>query len=437
LHYRGVDSLRHRLARRTGATRRSLDAGGRTWPALLALVVFANLALMYVVVVQRRPSPGQKVHVPVFTASRGGTFVQLADVLAKATAADDATRIKVVPLGSDGSVENLDHVAELENALSFTFVRIPDYLRRREQYDDLRAVAVMDFDVAHVVVATASGIKSVSDLATARDGAPPYRVYVGLPRSGTRETAREILTAAFDAQHDTMIAAWEQATGKTDFEQASRQLLEGRLDAGVFAAGMGATAIRRLFTETAPGRFQWLSLDDNVRSRLVRLGYQDVTVTSYDRRTAVRTVGDAVLVVSHKNTEAWIVREFADLLGRHRADFEPILTRSVSGPASLPGLVTDPSELKKMRLPMPLHAGLTRSNWERLRNWRYQLPLLAALMAAQVALLLRMRRPMVRPSAAGGADPVESTTASRLSDPVVISAAIAAAASIVVALLKP
>jgi hypothetical protein len=44
---------------------------------------------------------------------------------------------------------------------------------------------------------------------------------------------------------------------------------------------------------------------------------------------------------------------------------------------------------------------------------------------------------MVRPSAAGGADPVEPPTASRLSDPVVISAAIAAAASIVVALLKP
>lgn len=115
-----------------------------------------------------------------------------------------------MPLGSDGSVENLDRVEELENALSFTFVRIPDYLRKREQYDDLRAVAVMDFDVAHVVVASASGIKTVSDLAAARDGVPRYRVYFGLPRSGTRETAREILTAAFDARQDALIANWEQ-----------------------------------------------------------------------------------------------------------------------------------------------------------------------------------------------------------------------------------
>jgi TRAP transporter TAXI family solute receptor len=434
LHYGRVSIEGIRVASRG---KRFVDAGGVGWPVLLALVVSANLALMYVIVVQRRPSPGQKVHVPLFTAGRGGTFVQLGDVLAKATATDDASRINVVPLASDGSVENLDHVEKLENALSFTFVRIPDYLRKREQYDDLRAVAVMDFDIAHVVVASASGIKTVSDLAAARDGVPKYRVYVGLPRSGTRETSREILTAAFDAQHDALIAAWERATGKTDFEQASRQLMEGRLDAAVFAAGMGATAIRRLFTEAAPGQFQLLSLDDNVRTRLVRLGYQDVTVTAYDRKTAVRTVGDAVIAVSHKNTEAWIVRQFAELLGRHRADFEPMLTRSVNGPASLPGLVTDPTELKKLRLPMPLHAGVLRSRWEWLRDWRYQLPFLALLMAAQIVLLLRLR-PAAPKNAATGAGAPESLPASRLSDSAatVIAATVAAAASIIVTLLK-
>jgi len=140
--------------------------------------------------------------------------------------------------------------------------------------------------------------------------------------------------------------------------------------------------------------------------------------------------------VSHKNTEPWIVRQFADLLGRHRAEFEPILTRSVGGQGSLPGLVTDATELKKLHLPMPLHDGLSRSPWEWMTGWRIQLPLLALLMAAQLALLLRIRGRAARPAAAG--ETGQPVAESRLSDPVaaVVAATIAAAASVVVALLK-
>jgi len=284
----------------------------------------------------------------------------------------------------------------IENALTFTFVRTPDYLKRRDQsgYSDVRAIALLDIDVAQVIVSKASGIKSVSELTEEQDGKPRYRVYVGLDQSGTRETADAILKAAMDAnRYDRLFTQWAKASHKVNFNDAAQLLRDRQLDAAIFSTGLGAaSAIKDLFEER-PTDFQWLPLDQATQKELAQNGYDPMNVPGYTPEINVQTVGAPVLVATNRKTESWIVRDFVALLERHRSDLTPLLTPHPSrAPDSVPGLVTDPEQIKKLVAgEMPVHDGLQLGKWEVIGSWWLQGLGCLAMLMGQLGLLLVIR----------------------------------------------
>jgi TRAP transporter TAXI family solute receptor len=421
--------------------RRQVGSGIVSWFLLFALVIIANVGLMYTVATRAGALGGRKVQVPLFAAQPGGSFLQIATRLQDLAAADDRCGIALITLPSNGSLENLDHISRLENAISFTFVRLPDYLRRKEQYRDIRAIALLNLDVVQLVATKESGISQATDLAAARGSQPRYRVYVGLSRSGTRETSRELLDTVLGAFHPDWIDRWEEASRNINFEEAAQQLRDGQLDAAIFVTGHGAPAVRQLF-EDDPGRFRLVPLSEPVRDRLIRRGYDGLAVPTYDGQANVKTVGARVLVATHKNTQDWIARQFVDLIERHRDELEPLLTRPVTGPPDLPELITNSATLQRVLQDVPLHEGLLTLTWGWARSPWLQIVAFSMFLGTQIFFLLRFRprsqidvhRNEEEPTAqqSRGITAPAATIAAAT-----ISAAISALASIVVSRLKP
>ena len=366
------------------------------WWLLGAMILAANAALVAAVVARSGVFAGPR-QVPLFAAQPGGQFLAVAKKLQEFAAKDQPPgRMFLYAIESDGSVENLARISKIENALTFTFVRTPDYLKRRDLtgYSDVRAIALLDIDVAQVIVSKASGIKSVSELTEEQDGKPRYRVYVGLDQSGTRETADAILKAAMDAnRYDRLFTQWAKASHKVNFNDAAQLLRDRELDAAIFSTGLGAaSAIKDLFEER-PTDFQWLPLDQATQKELAQNGYDPMNVPGYTPEINVQTVGAPVLVATNRKTESWIVRDFVALLERHRSDLTPLLTPHLSrAPDSVPGLVTDPEQIKKLVAgQMPVHDGLQLGKWEVIGSWWMQGLGCLAMLMGQLGLLLVIR----------------------------------------------
>lgn len=337
------------------------------WWLLVVLTVGTTLGLAYDVLIRPGGFGGRKVQIPLFTADKGGSFLRIGTKLAALVQADPRSALRLLPVRSDGSVENLELVSKLENAISFTFVRVPDLRRHGDQAKHVRAIALLNRDVLQIVVAKAAGIHSVSDLGAREASHCKHRVYVGLTGSGNREAAIDLLTAA----QVPCFREWEGPSHKLNYEDAAALLRAGKLDAAIFATGLGAPAVQGLLNE--PAKFALVSLDQQTRDLLLRDGYDEATLGSFgEPHGAIATVGSRVLVATHENTQGWIVQELADALDRYREELTPLLTpRTVNdrGPAAL-ATSTDAlyEVLESQGKHIALHDGLLRRQWAWLRS---------------------------------------------------------------------
>lgn len=350
-------------------------------------IVGVNLALGAAIGNQSGAFGWSRTQVPLLTGPKGGAYILLGRALKEAMDHDPESRLRLVPLPSEGSVRNLRLVEELTDAVALSFANVPDYLRRREEHRDIRAIAVVDFSVVQVVAAKASGVRQLEDLAATAPGQTPeprYRVYVGMEGSGTREMSQELLNGAYVRWFD----AWENSSRNVDFAEAARRMRAGELDVAIFDATTQAPAVRELLA--ARSDFQLLEVTGNVAARLQKRGKRSVQIPSDDGRTNVATVGSEMLLITHKNTQPFIVRNLAAALERHRSALAPYSTRTVSG--AVPGVITDPDVLERMLPDVQLHEGLRAPWWEFMRTAAFQIPVFAAFLAVQLLLLVRQAR---------------------------------------------
>lgn len=325
---------------------------------MILLVVLVNVALTYSTATRVGAFAGKRVQIPLFTAQPGGWFVWFGEELQKLIARDDRSRIELIELPSGGSVDNLDRIAKFENAISFTFVTVPDYLRHREQHKAVRAIAILNRAVLHIVASEVSGIDEVTDLKEKQGKRPKYRVYVGRSGSGTLEAARELL----DAADVKWFEEWEEPSRKINFEEAAEQLRRGELDAAIFATGVGAPAVERLLKEDRP-QCRLIPLSEPVRDALVWRGFEKITMPAYDRKAIVETMGARVLIATHKNTQSWIVQELVKAIERNRKEIEPFLARIALPANETSALITETEMLQEILQDVPLHDGMIRRSW--------------------------------------------------------------------------
>ncbi len=376
---------------------------------LTLLVVLTNLAALYATLTRPGAVGGRRVQIPLLTAGPGGMYRELGERLRSIVANDGDSRIELVPLPTNGSVENIELLARLENAISLTFIKVPDFVRYRERcqehdadscqrrYRSLRAIALLNRDALQVVASKASGLRQLNDLRapaedqcrsrlTAEAGRPKCRVYVGMQGAGTRATAHALLSPLVSA---AALDSWEQESLSLTFDAAANRLRAGDLDAAIFDTGYGAPAVRALARDS---RFELIPIGADAQRQLLERGYDAVTLPPYTGSTNYETVASRTLIATHEQTEAWIVNELVLRIERHRPEIEPLLTDVVSTGAKAPNLITDPDVVERYLAEIPLHEGRREhiSGW--LRSAPLQLFGFVALLGLQLFLLLRLGR---------------------------------------------
>jgi TRAP transporter TAXI family solute receptor len=195
---------------------------------------------------------GQLAQVKVLAGGPpGGAYGGVAEIIAAALTSSDG-KPGFVALATDGSLENLRRLLEgsadlalVQSDLAAQAFAGQGSFRGEPPMAELRALASLFPETLHLVVGVDAGIRTIGDLRG-------KRVDIGLPGSGTRVHAFEVLAAAGLGVRD-LAAAREDgvATALTSLEA-------GQLDALFVTVHPPAPQIQRLATN---GRIRLLSFD--------------------------------------------------------------------------------------------------------------------------------------------------------------------------------
>jgi hypothetical protein len=191
------------------------------WVSLIALGAIAGCAA---------PGGGREF-ASLGTAGTGGIYYPLGGALARMIS-EAVPNLQVTAEVTGGSVENLNRVAngemDLGMAIGTTLVQAaagPDAVR----YADVRIVAPLYPNVAHLLVAPGNAVTSVA-------GAAGLRVSVGAPGSGTEQMAREIL-AAHGLGVDDIDPQY------LSFGESATALRDNAIDVAILSVGYPAAAV--------------------------------------------------------------------------------------------------------------------------------------------------------------------------------------------------
>src|SRR5262245_14901179 len=295
---------------------------------------------------QRAPRPRPVVRVP--SRRTGGGVYPLGDGLVSAFGRL-LPDITVEHHPSTGAVNNAELIQSGNADLGFVFADVAyvayvaglerKELERKEVFDRLRGVAVLELTPLHLVVR--AGITSVRDLRG-------RRVALGPPGSGTALTA-EIVLRAFG------IRLADIHTEALQFDDAARRLAAGQLDAmfdtaiyPVEAVKMAAAAGARLMPLTG-------SPIDKLRLEYPFFRAAAIPRDAYRGMTeAVHTIGVDSLLVCRRDLDEELVYQ----LTRRFFDALPMLSSSQNA-LRLMDLDQAPAT------PIPLHDGAARYYRER------------------------------------------------------------------------
>ncbi len=190
----------------------------------------------------------------------GGEYLGVARLLAQALVADG---IPANAMATDGSVANLDllrqHKADLalvqNNMAAQAQLGTGAFTQAGPDYE-LRALASLFPEPIHLLVATASPIRALSDLAGGR-------IEIGQPDSGSRANSIALLEAA------GIDLAGLSTISEVGLEAGLARLAAGEIDAVI--ATIGAPT-RRVQEAAARGDIRFLPLPPQVQGALVGMG---------------------------------------------------------------------------------------------------------------------------------------------------------------------
>jgi TRAP transporter TAXI family solute receptor len=173
------------------------------------------------------------------TGGTGGIYYPLGGAIASILSAGDSSRQYTAEV-TGGSVENIARIALGQIDLGFAIGT-----SARAAYDgddtvavaDLRIVAPLYPNVAHVLVRDSAGIASVGDVRG-------RSVSVGSAGSGTEQFARHLL-GAYGLDYEAIDERF------LSFSESSAALRDGAVDAAIFSVGYPAAAVLEATTNAA------------------------------------------------------------------------------------------------------------------------------------------------------------------------------------------
>lgn len=282
-------------------------------------------------------SPGPWEQVTISTATRGGTYYILGSQLARVLERLPGNPIKHVKAElSRGSQENIQRL--IKSQADVALVQGPALTEAVRENPDarqkLRVLVRLYPDVVQIVVRKDAGIKSLTDLRN-------KRVYIGAQSSGTRMLATHILeTVGLSEGKYT-------ADDAVSYTEAAERLINGEIDAAIYAAGKPTEAVR---TALESGKGKLISLDENTVQKLTQgkdgigLVEKQVPASFYQNQLErAHTVGADVFLVCRNDLPqdlAYLIVEalfdkISDLLLAHTVAQDIKLTSAFEVPEGL------------------------------------------------------------------------------------------------------
>ncbi|MDQ1173939.1 TRAP transporter TAXI family solute receptor [Microbacterium testaceum] len=228
----------------------------------------------------------------------GGSYLQFGELLADATSS--STRLRISPLPTEGSVDNLALLAARRVDLALSLV---DSAVAADSAADVVAIGRVYQNYLQCVVRADGGIRSLDDLAG-------RTVSLGAPGSGAAATARRVLEVSGLAGSATPPRVVERT-----FRDAVDDLEAGSIDALFWSGGVPTPQIADLATrvpiaviDTTP------ALDGLARAYPEVYAATTIPAGVYDAPRAVPTIGVANLLLARSDLADDLVRALVDAL---------------------------------------------------------------------------------------------------------------------------
>ena len=216
----------------------------------LAPHLSASIVVIGALVVLLSCSPPPS-HLTIATSTPGGTYDIIGTELARILGRLPEPRFdSVVARSTAGSFENIRLLAS--DSVELALVANSALVAVKDSLQDIRVVAVLYSDEMQVIVSKASGVERLQDL----EG---KRVYLGKDESGNRTVALEMLGSV--GIESTALERMRSDNENDSYQDASRKLIEGSLDAGFF---LGGTPVAAVDNAMATGRFELLDLSSDM-----------------------------------------------------------------------------------------------------------------------------------------------------------------------------
>ncbi len=244
------------------------------------------------------------------TGGTGGIYYPLGGAIASLLSSSDPERQYTAEV-TGGSVENIARIAagqiDLGFAIGTSIAAAFNGDGDTTPVPELRVVAPLYPNVAHVLVRNRAGIVSLADLAG-------KAVSVGSAGSGTEQFSRHLL-AAYDLDYESINERY------LSFSESSAALRDGAIDAAIFSVGYPAAAVLEATTNAA---VTLLPITGDPAAKLRRL-YPFYTVAVIPGGTYARLENDVATVavmnwmVGLESLDPTSVTDLLDLL-RDRRD---------------------------------------------------------------------------------------------------------------------
>lgn len=274
---------------------------------VILLVVMAVVAGAAFASGEAEASGERSADVSFLTSGQGGTFYVAGTGIASLTSRE-VEGLQVNAEVTRGVVENARLMSAGESMMGFSYGSVAYNISRglgqfeNQEYDGLRAVALIHHGALNIVTLEGNNIDTVSDLAG-------KSVSVGPPGSGSAAVTEQFLTS---------VGLWDEIDrSNLSFQDSAASLRDGHIDA--FFIG-GATPVPVIVELEASTDVKIVEVDEDSRAQFLEeypyhVGYTIEPGAGYSSVTEpIETVGYTVLWVAREDAPEWVVYEMLKVM---------------------------------------------------------------------------------------------------------------------------
>jgi TRAP transporter TAXI family solute receptor len=270
---------------------------------IIIFTLIAGLAVLAAVQVRSRSElPPQDL--VITTATKGGTYIRLGEILARVLEEYPGGKIgRVLAVDSAGSVENIDRLTnpQADSKADLAFVVGPT-LAEDPRFNEVRTLMVLYSDIVQVVVRKSASVLSLDDLRG-------KRIYIGGDGSGTKWIASRILNSAGLSESDYL------RVKANSYGEASGKLMTDEADAAIFMASAPVDAVSAALDSECCALLDLGNDADSIKAAVPGMETVHIPAHLYkNQQSAVGTLGARSLLVGRKDLRDEVVVEILNAL---------------------------------------------------------------------------------------------------------------------------